>query len=621
MALLAAAPAEAQTKHPPGKKPVPEKNAKPARPPKVSLSATRSTPSEKGSVKGSRAKLAAQAWKGLTGTLLVEYLARNPERACERAWPEVNARHLGTFGSSATLRWREALTDAHSELELLGTIGLPPLARAQLGALADWLAAELLLLDGLMPSTSDPAGYVQRAFRTLQAASEARWLPLEQRQAELALLLQELPAYFRDARISLVDPAQQWIDLALLDLDDLQELLGEIEASLPAKPAPKVPRNKNASPAQQLDSRSALESFRAWLLELRPSAGCRPPCLDANEWQRLVRLRSGTTKTTSEIKAQCLRELARLDLAVRMERSRSRGASESGDLAQQAWTASTRALRLGQEARLLRPRIEPQDVEFALETSPRMRPELAWLRPGGKDSMRVILARPHGSWPPERMITRNRSLENGQAALGVRYGLAGEALAALQSGKYRGALAMLLDNRLMQEGLGLFALDWAARVDWIENPFRPAGQMPEEPMLEFQFQRGLEAARLVAALELHAEGHSLEEAAQGFQRRTGVDQDTARVEALAAQRDPLHGLGYLGLIELRRFEDELSRLTGPRKGLRLSLLFASRYPDLRPADMVTAVGQGPASGRKKKGMTAATLEKPREPQQEHSLSR
>ena len=125
----------------------------------------------------------------------------------------------------------------------------------------------------------------------------------------------------------------------------------------------------------------------------------------------------------------------------------------------------------------------------------------------------------------------------------------------------------------------------------------------------------------MGAIELHVEGLSLEEAAQGFQRRTGVDPDTARVEALAAQRDPLHGLAYLGLIELRGLEQRLVRLTSARKGLQLCLLLASSHPELRPVDMTALAGDGTPSPKKGKGMTTTTLEKHGEAQQELSRSR
>lgn len=559
------------------------------------------------------AKQAAQHWKQITDTLLIESLARDPERAFERPWTEITERHLGTFGSGATLRWRTTLTDALTELQRFGAAAQPEVV-ARVRALRDWVEAELLLLDSRTPSTSDPSGYVQRAFRALRTAREVGWMASERRTDELEGLLRELPAYFEDARLSLIDPPAQWIDLALLELDDLQELVLGIEALLPAKPAARTPKARQAAVAEP-DPRGALESFRSWLLELRPSAADRAPGPIAAEWQRLASLRSGTAWTANELKARCLRELARLDLGARAQRARK--PDENTDVAALAWSASSSALELGREARLLDTKLAPEAVVFELEASSRTKTGSARLCVDDGDSSRVFLAEPHGSWTPERMITRDQRLKSAAAALGVRYGLAGEALFGLQSRAADEATAVLLDNRLLREGLGLYALDWTRRLTRRENPFRGN----EDLAFEFEFQLGLEAARLVAALELHAEGLGLEEVAEGFERRTGVDRDTARAEALAAERDPLHGLGYLGLIELRALEERLGQLTEGRPGSRLCLELAARHPDLRPSDLVWLASRGPAKKRKGEETAARTLENPGQTQQELPRSR
>jgi len=445
----------------------------------------------------------------------------------------------------------------------------------------------------------------------------------ERRAAELESLLRELPAYFEDARLGLIDPPARWIDLALQDLDDLQELVSAIEQDSSPKPAPKAPKAKKAAAPSDGDPQAALESFRSTLLELRPSAGSRVPSLNRVEWQRLATLRTGTAWTASAIKALCLRELARLDLGARLERAQGPSVDGGVDPLALAWSASARALHLGQEARLLTTQLGPEALRFELETSSRSAAGIARLSVDDGDSSRVFLAGPNGSWPPERTIVRNRSLQGSATALGVRYGLAGEALFALQSRTSKKSVAVLLDNRLLREGLGLYALDWTVRAPHavahvaIENPF----QGDEALALEFELQKGLEAARLVAAIELHAEGLSLEDAASGFERRTGVDRETARAEVLAAERDPLHGLGYLGLIELQALEARLARLTGPRRGLELSLLFAARHPDLRPSDGVMVARGGSPQKRQGKKTPAKTLENQGGTQQELPRSR
>jgi hypothetical protein len=554
-----------------------------------------------------KSETGAASWARITSALLDEYYARHPDRAFERAWPESSALRLGSFGSSGTLRWREALDGALAGLARLETSRVTRLAAAQLHAFEDWLEAELLLLDALAPSTFDPCGYAQRAFRTLRAVADATWLPAEEREAKLTELLSELPAHLRDARTSLLAIAPARIELALRDLEDLEDLVSGLgwERTAPA-------RGKGQDP------RAAIEGFRNWLLEQRPSASGQAPRLDADEWMRLVRLATGTTWELGELKARCLRDLARLDLPSQPQRPARRSVPALRGLTQRVWTAAAKALWLGKQARLVRSALDAKEVVFGVERSARMRPEAARLVALGGEGLRVLLELPHASWSRDRTTTRYRGLgPEPQAALGVRHGLVGEALFARATRVARGPAALGLGNRAVREGLGLYALDWVGRVDWVENPFRGEAGLARE----FERQQGTEAARILAALELHAEGLSLEQAAQGFARRTGVDEDTAMVEALAGERDPLHGIGYLGLLDLRELEERLAGLVRARRGLRLCLLLVTRHPELRPADMLAGLRAGLRFAPKKKVMRNGPLEIPGRPQQEHPRSR
>lgn len=583
-------------------------------------------------------------WPRLADEVVAEFFARNPDRAFERAWPDAVDLGLGSFGTGASLRWRLALTDALARLERCDRSEVPPLERARMKAFQDWLEAELLELDGLAPSATDPSGYVQRAYRTLRAVEEAAWLPLPERQAKRLALLAELPAYLADARLSLVSPASTAIDLALEDLADLEELVRRIEAECPAptpEPAPPPPRTqpepaaptapakapprkdpgpkprakakagpagapgpRNAAakvaprplerpvaPPREPTPREALEGFRHWLVELRARVSGRPARLDSDRWSRLVRLMTGGSWQTIEIKLSCLRELARLDLAMREVPGRSRRKLDTDGLAARTSTAAAWALELGQKANILPTELTIAGLAFEAEESPRTGDQRVLLRPGPGSTLRACLQLPNRAWIPDRTAARNRGLMSvQQAALGVRYGLAGEGLIERTRRASPQALAVLLENRAVREGFGLFAQDWLARAAWIENPLRA----DEDLLREFELQRGIEAARLLAALEVHAEGLTLDEVALGFQRRTGLDPETARVEARAAQQDPLRGIGYLGLLELRALEQRLGAVTTPRKGLRLAVLLLLRNPELRPAELT--VGGLPEEG-------------------------
>lgn len=557
---------------------------------------------------GTRSKnpAAAASWKRVTAPVIEAYFARHPDLALARAWPEAKNLALATHGVGATLRWRESLHDGLTGLSRLDTRGMGRMGLALEERLSDWLEAELLLLDAQSVSTADPSAYVRRAGRVLRAADEALWLAPEERQQHLADLLAELPAYFRDARVSLIAPSPLSIDLALRDLEDLEVLVAGFDRGRPSTPEtparPQEPEARKtgakvgkpgAAARPELTPRTALESFERWLLELRPAAGGRTPRLNAGEWQRLVRLASGTEWNLRELKASCLRELARLDLAARSSAPRRRKFG-SDALALRVASASSAALKIAQAARLLPASLAPKGVEFVLEESARTACGLALLRSGTDTSVRVCLQLPHRAWSPDLVATRQASLgTNQQAALGIRYGLTGEALLARVSQKDRGAPPMLLENPLLRMGLGLFALDWIARIDKTQNAFGDDAEF----LAELEFQRGYEAARLLAALELHAEGLSLDESVLGFRRRTGVDEATARAEAFAAQRDPLHGAGYLGYLDLRALEQRLAELTNARKATRLALLLVQRNPELRAADLVRALPSAKPSRR------------------------
>ena len=93
-----------------------------------------------------------------------------------------------------------------------------------------------------------------------------------------------------------------------------------------------------------------------------------------------------------------------------------------------------------------------------------------------------------------------------------------------------------------------------------------------------------ETARLLASLELHAEGVSMTEAVDSFERRTGVDPWTALVEVRLAQHDPLSGIGYLGFHELRAFESSLAEVFSEELALSGSLFLVLSSPNLRPVD-------------------------------------
>lgn len=542
-----------------------------------------------------RARATRADWVRITTGLTTEFFARHPDAAFERGWPGAKNLGLGAFGDGSGLRWRNALVYALSELGRLELTGASHKVRTPVGTLTDWVEAELLLLDAQALPTRDAASYVQQALRTLRAAAGAGWLGAEERQAKLGALVAELPAYLAGARARLLAPASAWIELALDDLDDLEELAAELGP--PPAPSPKAggPRKKEKAAAREPEALAAITSFRAWLLGISASAGSRPPTLDTSEWTRLVRLASGTAWEPGEIKALCLRDLAEIELPEVNEAARGRKSqsskTQSKRRALRVRSSSTRALHIGQQARLLRARPDANSVTFGSEESPRTCVELVSLRPGVSGALEAWLQLPHRAWPASRIAARNQDLGASQlTALGVRHGLAGEALFELARRGSKDPLASLPVNRVASEAIGLYAQDWIGRVKWVKNAFASNPRVRRA----LERQRGFEAARLLAALEMHAEEISLEEAAENFARRTGASEEVAASEALRAQRDPLYGLGYLGWMELRALEQRLAERSSPRRGLATTLLLAFRDCSLRPSDLAA----GPRAGRR-----------------------
>jgi hypothetical protein len=95
----------------------------------------------------------------------------------------------------------------------------------------------------------------------------------------------------------------------------------------------------------------------------------------------------------------------------------------------------------------------------------------------------------------------------------------------------------------------------------------------------------VEAARLLAAIELHVDDLTLDEAAARFRRRTGFDAKSAQCEAQAAQHDPQYGIGYLGMLEYRETEQALLSGGSPEQALKGCLSIGMLLPEARLSDV------------------------------------
>jgi hypothetical protein len=166
-------------------------------------------------------------------------------------------------------------------------------------------------------------------------------------------------------------------------------------------------------------------------------------------------------------------------------------------------------------------------------------------------------------------------------AIGMRFGLPGEALLAARARERPTPGQALLWNRSVVEGFGLYALDWLPRVDWVENPLAADADLAAAMVRE----RMAEALRLFATIAVHVEGLSEDEAVESLRRVGGYDPGTARREVSESRRDPLRGVGLVGLWELLELERSLARSLPADLALGRTLRLVSGQPAVRPLDI------------------------------------
>jgi len=233
--------------------------------------------------------------------------------------------------------------------------------------------------------------------------------------------------------------------------------------------------------------------------------------------------------------------------------------------------------------------------------------ELHW----GERPTLVIVAR-GAAWSPE--ATARRQAELGPEALrahALAVGLPG-ALWEVWARRNQRTAQRVFWNPVQRGGFALYAADWVTRPVVAGNAL--AGD--EALAAEVRRDRLLEAARLWAAIELHAGGATVDEAARAFVDFAGLDPVSAAYEARLALLDPLRGGGYLGYLELldaervlrERFSERLAiwwvgRLLNhsPSAPIRASLALFGRFEEElggdAPADPVESPASAAEEGR------------------------
>ena len=512
-------------------------------------------------------------------------LLRNPWLAFERRWPDSATLRFDRFGPGEGLVWSASLADLRSQLDEVPVehLSLPQVVEHEV--LDHWIEARMIELEARSTHHWNALVYVDHIEHTLAAATRAEWLTPAERWAQLSRILLDVPGLWDKAQKALVSPSREWNELAVPRLLDLNRYLdGEVRASLEtAELAPTAVRQFTKLLDEAI---GATEDHRRWLLGVPPLGGGASHLLNADDWDALVRHVSGTSLSSSNLKARLLREVARLERELGLTWRPRRASLEELDpkrIGKRIQEGSRTAMQVATRAGLFpfddAERFPLQPRAYVAISSPG---DEVLLIPGRGTSGILCFEATNPGWAPAVQETRSTLFNpSAQLALGIREGLPGTLLFQARVAEHEEPLARYLWNRSVHEGWGLYTLDWILRVDWVKNPLRE----DEELRREAARARLLATVRLLASIDVHAEKLSKGVATEAFRRRSGFDRESAEREVCAAIQDPLYGIGALGALELRELEEQLARDLPAPKALKRTLAYALEYPHLRPSDL------------------------------------
>jgi len=481
--------------------------------------------------------------------------ARRPWLAVERGYRPDSPLGLGPWKGRDASAWRRRLEDLERRLALFsGERGAE--VRAERDALAAAVELEGFLSDPWQAERWNALEWVERADRTLRMQLESG--TGRESSAEIAAILGALPDAWEEARKALVLCPDPWRTDAIARLAELEALLATIDLG--------------GSPADETTRSRALEAcmrFRDALAEI-PHEETRPARpLGESRWLQMVDAAAGFHGTAQELESLLLRDVAALErnqrgldsLARPPEALAASTASEPSveDLALEAsraaWKARFAAV-LGE--------VEPPSFVVRSGDLPARLGQSSLFLPRTRDGAKLLV-------DPAFLV---RSDARAWRRATLRAGIPGEGLLCWNPLRGAGSAARYLWNRALVEGWGWLALDDLRRGEDALLAAETAGELE------------LESLRLLASLELHAQGLSLERTAERFARRSGFSEERSLLEARRSLDDPLRGIGVLGYRELARLRDAAA---DERAFLELVLA----HPHFRPADLAGTPGDDP----------------------------
>ena len=465
------------------------------------------------------------------------------------------------------LRYLESTIDSIDEGNLPGARGRD--ARW----LASWVRQERILMSTLKPALNNPWFYVENVRLSLAAAARpaASGIVTTVRIRNLAERLKRVSGVWSEAEARLEDLSRPVCRRAS---DRAAELMRTIREDY-------APLGENLAESERQgfedvckEAYRSTEQLRDWLHERAIVTAPLPRYLKAKHWKLLVEYATGWQIDLDDLRLMLLMEISDRRAAV----------------GKHAHTVEV------PDAALFPGRIETKTAEFANELAGRARdkdlaiaplPEFEvrarvshgktldlpyWERPN-LDRWRLVVTLPSPVATEAQSLTRRDRLSAAaRPSLAARYGPLGEALlmrTALSSGSKS---RIQMPNLMRRRAFGLYALDWTLRTGVFATRDERTRALFERELL-------VEAARLLAAVEMYQGETDLEIAIANFAAHTGVDRETAAWEVHQTALDPLHGcafLIYLDTLEQERaFAEEFDATEAVRETLRLLLSHTS----------------------------------------------
>jgi len=477
---------------------------------------------------------------------------------------------LGRYGPAESPWWEGTLSSTRYALLGLDAERLAPELRALHASLLARLAGEEVIAQSLKRDRWDPVAYVERLERMVADAELE-----EDPDAAVRRVLEAVPELWALARRGLVAPKREWMKEAAQRLESLRAYLRRRLDPPEAGEERRVEFDETTARAARVT-----EDFLGWLTNSSERVGEPIVPLGAENWSSLVEAFVGIERPIPRTKTLVLRELAQLERELDGEKElvpAPAASLEKEVLSSRVEDACNLAGALGALHGLPQQGV-PLRIAIARRPLPSDPPVRVYVR-GGMYVLEIAVG--DETWPPYAARTRAAMLGDVPLqALALRHGPIGEAylLAAASTGP--ASRTRMLWNEATLTGWGLFALERTTRLP--EDPRPRAASLRREALRQLL----LEACRLLASIEVHAEQIGLDEATASFERRSGVDHETAAVEIGRVSHAPRTGVGFLAYMELRALEEELTGDLEPVEAFHTLARLLATHLTIRPRDLV-----------------------------------